>query len=141
VPVLWPARPFRRERRVEVGPVRPHDCLGELVHLDLREDGRVAESRKDGAAEQRLDVDVSYLSVGEDDTHDIRVEGNRGLDGRGDHGRGSIGRTGSMRQQRFQSFERFRRGLRDPEIVTFDELYERARLVLDLADEAGADAT
>lgn len=30
-----------------------------------------------------------------------------------------------------ESFERFRRSLRDPEIVTFDELYERARMLVD----------
>ena len=34
----------------------------------------------------------------------------------------------------FESFERFRRSITDPEIVTFDELYERARMVLDMAD-------
>jgi len=33
---------------------------------------------------------------------------------------------------RFESFERFRRSLSDPEIITFDELYERARMVLDI---------
>ncbi len=32
----------------------------------------------------------------------------------------------------FRSFEAFRRSLRDPEVVTFDELHHRARAVLDL---------
>jgi Shedu protein SduA, C-terminal len=41
---------------------------------------------------------------------------------------------------RFESFERFRRGLRDPEILTFDELFDRARFVLDLQDEIAAAA-
>ena len=34
----------------------------------------------------------------------------------------------------FESFERFRRSLRDPEIVTFDEVYDRARLVLAMSE-------
>lgn len=33
---------------------------------------------------------------------------------------------------KYESFERLRRSLRDPEIVTFDELYERARMVHEL---------
>lgn len=41
-------------------------------------------------------------------------------------------KEGHHHNERFQSFERFRRGLRDPEILTFDELFERARLTLDL---------
>jgi hypothetical protein len=36
----------------------------------------------------------------------------------------------------FESFERFRRSLRDPEILTFDELYARAVMSLALADGA-----
>jgi hypothetical protein len=43
--------------------------------------------------------------------------------------------AGHIHHAKFESFERFRRGLRDPEIVTFDELFERARFVLDLASE------
>ena len=41
----------------------------------------------------------------------------------------------------FESFERFRRSLRDPEIVTFDELYQRAEMSLTLArrEEDGQD--
>ena len=35
----------------------------------------------------------------------------------------------------FESFERFRRSLRDPEIITFDELYQRAALSLALAGQ------
>jgi hypothetical protein len=42
---------------------------------------------------------------------------------------------GNVHHEKFQSFERFRRGLRDPEILTFDELYRRARLALALAEE------
>lgn len=38
--------------------------------------------------------------------------------------------------EKFESFERFRRGMRDPEILTFDELYERARLSVMLTEEA-----
>jgi hypothetical protein len=41
-------------------------------------------------------------------------------------------KDGNVHRTKFESFERFRRGLRDPEILTFDELYERARLTLDL---------
>lgn len=36
----------------------------------------------------------------------------------------------------FESFERFRRSLTDPEIITFDELFARARMVVTLADRA-----
>jgi hypothetical protein len=43
--------------------------------------------------------------------------------------------------ERFESFERFRRGLRDPEILTFDELFERARYSLDVAQEQTRDGT
>jgi Domain of unknown function (DUF4263) len=39
---------------------------------------------------------------------------------------------GAVHKGRFESFERFRRSLRDPEILTFDELFERARLTLEL---------
>jgi hypothetical protein len=41
----------------------------------------------------------------------------------------------------FESFERFRRSLRDPEIVTLDGLYLRACMILDSAavDEQGSD--
>ena len=38
----------------------------------------------------------------------------------------------NMHHRKFESFERFRRSLRDPEILTFDELLERARLTLAL---------
>lgn len=37
--------------------------------------------------------------------------------------------------EQFEGFERFRRSIKDPEIVTFDELYERARMVLELEEE------
>jgi hypothetical protein len=39
---------------------------------------------------------------------------------------------GNVHPRKFESFERFRRSLRDPEILTFDELFERARLTLAL---------
>lgn len=35
---------------------------------------------------------------------------------------------------RYQAFEGFRRNLRQPEILTFDELYERARFIVDHAE-------
>jgi len=41
---------------------------------------------------------------------------------------------GRLHRSKFESFERFRRSLRDPEIITFDELFERARLMLELAE-------
>jgi hypothetical protein len=41
-------------------------------------------------------------------------------------------KDGNVHRSKFESFERFRRGLRDPEILTFDELFERARLTLAL---------
>lgn len=43
---------------------------------------------------------------------------------------GSLGRfqrDGGLHRPMFESFERFRRSLSDPEIITFDELIERAR--------------
>jgi len=40
----------------------------------------------------------------------------------------------------FECFERFRRSLRDPEILTFDELYARAVMSLALADESAPPA-
>jgi hypothetical protein len=46
--------------------------------------------------------------------------------------------SGHPHHEKFASFERFRRGLRDPEILTFDELFERARLTLALVDAASS---
>ncbi len=43
---------------------------------------------------------------------------------------------GRLNRSKFESFERFRRSLRDPEIVTFDELFERARVMLKLAESS-----
>lgn len=43
-------------------------------------------------------------------------------------------RDGGPNVAMFESFERFRRSLRDPEIVTFDELFARAAMSLALAD-------
>lgn len=42
-------------------------------------------------------------------------------------------RDGNPHIERFESFERYRRSIRDPEVVTFDELYERASMSLALA--------
>lgn len=44
-------------------------------------------------------------------------------------------REGNPNVPRFESFERFRRSLRDPEIVTFDELYERAVMSVALSSQ------
>lgn len=35
---------------------------------------------------------------------------------------------------KYRSFELFRRNIARPEIVTFDELYERAKFIVDNAD-------
>lgn len=43
-----------------------------------------------------------------------------------------------VNERRFGSFERFRRNLIRPEIVTFDELYERACLIVQANDPAAA---
>lgn len=42
---------------------------------------------------------------------------------------------------RYQAFEGFRRNLRQPEILTFDELYERARFIVEHAETSGASVT
>lgn len=42
-------------------------------------------------------------------------------------------RDGRLMPEKYESFERFRRSLTDPEIVTFDELYERAALWLEMS--------
>jgi len=39
-----------------------------------------------------------------------------------------------VNSKRYQSFEGFRRNLRQPEILTFDELYERARFIVEHSD-------
>ncbi|MEY9103777.1 hypothetical protein ABIA24_006750 [Sinorhizobium fredii] len=41
-----------------------------------------------------------------------------------------------VNERKFGCFERFRRNLLRPEVVTFDELYERARLIVDANDQA-----
>lgn len=41
-----------------------------------------------------------------------------------------------VNERRFASFERFRRNLLRPEIITFDELYERARLIVAANDSS-----
>jgi len=49
-------------------------------------------------------------------------------------------KRGKPNLPQFENFERFRRSLRDPEVITFDELYLRARLALEMADpKAGAE--
>jgi hypothetical protein len=48
-------------------------------------------------------------------------------------------RDGEPNVPMFESFERFRRSLRDPEIVTFDELFARAAMSLALADQDQVD--
>ena len=44
-----------------------------------------------------------------------------------------IGAEG-IRKDRYRSFELFRRNVIRPEIVTFDELYERAKFIVDVAE-------
>ena len=39
--------------------------------------------------------------------------------------------NGSINESKFGSFELFRRQLQQPEVITFDELYERARFIID----------
>ena len=54
---------------------------------------------------------------------------------------GSLGQFRTERginSERYQAFEGFRRNLRQPEILTFDELYERARFIVDHAETLGA---
>lgn len=51
---------------------------------------------------------------------------------------GSLGQMtndGAVHHERYRSFEAFRRSLREPEVVTFDELLHRARAVLALAGD------
>jgi len=36
-----------------------------------------------------------------------------------------------VNQERYRSFELFRRNTTSPEIITFDELYERARFIVE----------
>ncbi len=47
---------------------------------------------------------------------------------------------GRLNRRKYESFERFRRGLKDPEIVTFDELFDRAQLMLELAKESSEES-
>ena len=42
---------------------------------------------------------------------------------------------------RYKAFEGFRRNLRQPEILTFDELYERARFIVEHAENVSAPGT
>jgi len=43
---------------------------------------------------------------------------------------------GGIRKDCYRSFELFRRNVMRPEIVTFDELYERAKFIVDVAAES-----
>ncbi|MBC56233.1 MAG: hypothetical protein CL814_04790 [Confluentimicrobium sp.] len=43
-----------------------------------------------------------------------------------------------VNEARYRSFEDYRRNLRQPEILTFDELYERARFIVEAAEETEA---
>ncbi len=55
---------------------------------------------------------------------------------------GSLGefKTGEgTNVRKFRSFELFRRNIRQPEVVTFDELYYRAKFIVDHADELSDD--
>lgn len=45
-----------------------------------------------------------------------------------------FGEAENFNQQQFRSFELFRRNTRRPEILTFDELYERARFIVEQPD-------
>lgn len=47
-------------------------------------------------------------------------------------------KQGRPNLEQFENFERFRRSLRDPEVITFDELYQRASLALEMADAGAA---
>lgn len=44
-----------------------------------------------------------------------------------------------INEQQFASFELFRRNLTNPEVITFDELYERARFIVEQAESEGAE--
>jgi hypothetical protein len=43
-----------------------------------------------------------------------------------------------INEQKFGSFELFRRNIHNPEIITFDELYERAKFIVKLSEEENA---
>ena len=66
-------------------------------------------------------------------------KGNRGIDALTVQPKGIliVGDTGSLTNEDMEiSFELFRRGLQNPEILTFDELYERARFFVEHESEA-----
>ena len=44
---------------------------------------------------------------------------------------GEFGTSRGINEAKFSSFEIFRRSIMNPEIITFDELYERARYIVD----------
>ena len=48
--------------------------------------------------------------------------------------------VGRRHREMFESFERFRRSLTDPEIITFDELFARARMAVTLSETGFMDA-
>jgi hypothetical protein len=69
---------------IQVHVPRPYDCAGPLVDLDLLEQGRIAQRREGWGIEQRRDVHVANLAVGEQDADRVL----RPRDGR-DHLRGN----------------------------------------------------
>ena len=43
-------------------------------------------------------------------------------------------------EEKYSSFELFRRNIQNPEIITFDELYERATYIVTSAQQEAQDA-
>lgn len=44
----------------------------------------------------------------------------------------------TMNEEKYSSFELFRRNLSNPEIITFDELYERAKFIVATSEQKTA---
>jgi hypothetical protein len=82
--------------RIEIGSVRPDDGLTELIHGHLLEHPGVLQWPEDLAREQRFEVDVPELAVGEQHPHDVRPKRNGRADAGRPHGSGSIGSSGRM---------------------------------------------
>jgi hypothetical protein len=62
--------------RVEIGPRRPGDAVADLIHRDTLEHRPLAQGAEHRTVEQRLDVHVAYLAVGENDPD---LEGSSGI--------------------------------------------------------------
>ncbi len=45
-----------------------------------------------------------------------------------------------VNEDKFSSFELFRQSQMNPDIITFDELYERAKYIVESTEEKGTDA-